>query len=166
MAGEPLMTIVGNAAGDAELRYTPSGAAVCAFTVAVTPRTKRGDSWEDGETQWFRCTAWREMAEQCAESITKGMRLIVHGRFKTRQYEKDGQNRTSIELDVEEVGPSLRYATARVNKMQRSGGNGGGNRQSSGGVAGGNFDDPWATQGSSQPSRGPGSQSTSDEPPF
>src|SRR5688572_2478755 len=101
MAGEPLMTIVGNATADADLRFTPSGAAVAAFTVAVTPRVKKGDEWTDGDTTFFRCTAWREMAEQCAESITKGMRLIVYGRFKTRQYEKDGQTRTSVELDVE-----------------------------------------------------------------
>jgi single-strand DNA-binding protein len=122
MAGEPLLTIVGNATSDAELRFAPSGVAVAAFTVAVTPRVKRGDEWSDGDTTFFRCTAWREMAEQVAETVTRGMRLIVHGRFKTRQYEKDGQARTSIEIDVEEVGPSLRYATATVKKMQRSGG--------------------------------------------
>ena len=150
MSGEPLMTIVGNATGDAELRYTPSGAAVAAFNVAVTPRVKKGDAWEDGQTTFFRCTAWREMAESCAESITKGMRLIVHGRFKTREYEKDGQTRNSIEIEVDEVGPSLRYATARVQKMQRSGG---GHPPA---------DDPWS---SAVPAGSAGSSAQS-EPPF
>ena len=158
MSGEPLMTIVGNAASDAELRFTAGGVAVTAFTVAVTPRVKKGNEWTDGDTTWFRCTAWREMAESCAESITKGTRVIVHGRFKTRQYEKDGQTRTSIEIDVEEVGPSLRWATAKVQKTSR---------QSSGGNApsGGGFDDPWST---STPATLETSRSTTfdDEPPF
>jgi single-strand DNA-binding protein len=142
MAGEPLMTIVGNATSDAELRFTPAGLAVAAFTVAVTPRVKKGDAWEDGQTTFFRCTAWREMAESCAESITKGTRLLVHGRFKTRQYEKDGQTRTSIEIDVEEVGPSLRYATAKVQRMTRS--SGGGQSQP---AQGHGASDPWSTGG-------------------
>lgn len=157
MSGEPLITIVGNAAGDAELRFLPTGVGVVAFTVAVTPRVKKGDSWVDGDTSWFRCTAWREMAEQCAESITKGMRLIVHGRLKTRQYEKDGQTRTSVEIDVEEVGPSLRYAVASVKRMQRSGGD---SRQAQA-PGGGGFDDPWATSGASS-----GPVADSSEPPF
>lgn len=156
MSGEPLMTIVGNATGDAELRYTPSGAAVAAFNVAVTPRVKKGDVWEDGQTTFFRCTAWREMAESCAESITKGMRLIVHGRFKTRQYEKDGQARTSVEIDVEEVGPSLRYAVAKVQKAQRS--SGGGQQ-----AAGGQAYDPWASAVPAGPTK---TANFDDEPPF
>lgn len=150
---EPLITIVGTAGADCQLRFTPQGVAVGTFNVAVTSRVKQGDSWKDGDTTWFRCTAWREMAESCAESITKGTRVIVHGRFKTRQYEKDGQTRTSIEIDVEEVGPSLRWATAQVKKMARS----------SGGSApsGGGFEDPWA---SGTPAR---QQADFDEsPPF
>ena len=150
MSGEPLITIIGNSTSDAELRFTPQGVAVAAFTVAVTPRVKRGDEWADGETSWFRCTAWREMAESCAESIVKGTRLIVHGRFKTRQYEKDGQTRTSIEIDVEEVGPSLRYATAKMQKMSRSGGSG----------QAGDSKDPWA---SASPA---GNQPADLDPPF
>ncbi len=162
MSGEPIMTIVGNATSDVELRFTPSGAGVAAFTVAVTPRTKKGDEWVDGDTTFFRCTAWREMAEQCAETITKGMRLIVHGRFKTRQYDKDGQTRTSVEIEVDEVGPSLRYATAKVNKMQRS--SAGGSQQGGGFGTKVGGDDPWA---SAQASVGQSSQSSfNDEPPF
>lgn len=156
MAGEPLITIVGNATSDAELRFIPSGAAVAAFTVACTPRVKKGDEWADGDTTFFRCTAWREMAEQIAESVTKGMRLIVHGRFKTRQYEKDGQTRTSVEIDVEDVGPSLRYATAKVQKMSRSGGGG---QAASGGAA----DDPWASAAPAPAGRG---SYDDDNPPF
>jgi single-strand DNA-binding protein len=171
MAGEPVMTLVGNAANDAELKYTPSGAALATFTLAVTPRIKQGDSWKDGETTWFRCSVWREMAEQVAETVTKGMRLIVHGRFKTRQYEKDGQTRTSIEIDVEEVGPSLRYATAQVKKMQRSSSDqqGGGGFGSTGSGSSRSRtersvtpnDDPWA---SSVQASGQGA--FPEEPPF
>jgi single-strand DNA-binding protein len=157
MAGEPLITIIGNATSDAELRFSPNGIAVASFTVACTPRVKRGDKWEDGDTTFFRCSIWREAAEQVAETVTKGMRLIVHGRFKTRQYEKDGQTRTSIELDVEEVGPSLRYATAKVQKMQRSGGNSGDQSAS----RGAGFDDPWAN-----PAPATGGGQFDDQPPF
>jgi single-strand DNA-binding protein len=159
MSGEPLMTIVGNAVADAELRYTAGGVAVAAFTVAVTPRVKQGNEWKDGDTTFFRCTVWKETAESVAETVTKGMRLIVHGRFKTRQYEKDGQKRTSVEIDVDEVGPSLRYATARIQKMARSGGGGGA------GQASGSPDDPWAS--SAAPSSAPAKASSfDDEPPF
>jgi single-strand DNA-binding protein len=158
MSGEPLMTIVGNVTSDAELRFTPGGLAVAAVTVAVTPRVKKDNEWKDGDTTFFRCTAWREMAEQIAETVTKGMRVIVHGRFKTRQYEKDGQTRTSIEIDVEEMGPSLRYATAQVKKMARSSGSRSG--QSAG------FDDPWASgaPASADTSRSGGFDDS--EPPF
>lgn len=161
MSGEPLMTIVGNATSDAELRFTPGGVAVAAFTVAVTPRVKQGNDWKDGTTTFFRCTAWKEMAESVAETVTKGMRLIVHGRFKTRQYEKDGQTRTSVEIDVEEVGPSLRYATARVQKMARSSGGG----RSAGSSSGGGFDDPWASSSSAAPA-GSAASDFDSEPPF
>lgn len=162
MAGEPLITVIGNATSDAELRFTPSGAAAATFTVAVTPRVKRNDQWADGDTTFFRCTAWREMGEQVAETVTKGMRLIVHGRFKTRQYEKDGQTRTSVEIEVDEVGPSLRYATAKVQKMSRSGGSNGAGSNGGGGFA----DDPWATSAPT-PSGGSRQGGNFDEaPPF
>lgn len=152
MAGTNI-TVVGNATADCELRYTGSGVGVASWTVAVTDRVKKGDTWEDGSTTFFRCTAWREMAESCAESIVKGTRLIVHGRFKTREYEKDGQTRTSVEIDVDEVGPSLRYATAKVQKMARS--TGGGQQQ------GGGFEaDPWSTSAPAQAS------TVDDSPPF
>lgn len=163
MSGGTLMTIVGNATADCDLRFTSGGIAVAAFNVAVTDRVKKGDEWVDGDTTFFRCTAWREMAEQCAESITKGMRLIVHGRFKTRQYEKEGQTRTSVEIEVDEVGPSLRYATAKVNKMQRT--SGPSDRKP---AQGGGSDDPWASQSTDrQAGFGGQPQSTfSEEPPF
>jgi len=135
MANEPILTIVGNATADAEMRVLNSGAEVATFTVAVTPRVKDGDSWVDGEATFYRCSAWRQHAEPVAETVTRGMRLIVQGRLKTRSYEKDGQTRTSIELDVDAVGPELRYAKATVTKIDRNGG--GGNRGSSGGWSGG-----------------------------
>jgi single-strand DNA-binding protein len=119
MAGEPYITIVGNATADAELRFTPSGAAVCSFSVAQTPRVKQGDSWVDGEPTYYRCSAWRQLGESAAETITRGMRLIVHGRVSSRSYEKDGVKRTSLEVDVEAVGPELRYAIATVKKAER-----------------------------------------------
>lgn len=119
---EPLLTITGNATADAQLRYTPAGAAVCSWTVAQTPRVKKGDEYVDGATTFYRCSAWRQLAEGCAETITRGMRLVVHGRLTTREYEKDGVTRTSIELDVEAVGPELRYATATVTKVSRESG--------------------------------------------
>lgn len=153
-----MMTIVGNATSDADLRYTPNGHAVAAFTVAVTERVKQGDQWVDGSTTFFRCTAWREMAETVSESVTKGMRLIVHGRFKTRQYEKDGQTRTSIEIEVEDVGPSLRYATAKVQKMSRG--------SSGSAPQGGGSDDPWSTATPASSSRGASSFNDSQDPPF
>lgn len=165
MAGEPLITVIGNATSDAELRFTPNGVAAASFTVASTPRIKRGDEWADGDTTFFRCTAWREMAEQVAETVTKGMRLIVHGRFKTRQYEKDGQTRTSIEIEVEEVGPSLRYATAKVEKKSRSD-NGGGGRGNGGGNGARRQQtesDPWAT---AAPAGQGGGSRFEENPPF
>lgn len=140
MSGEPLLTVVGNACADAELRFTASGVAVASFTVAQTPRTKRGDEWVDGATTFYRCSAWRQLAESCAETITRGMRLVVHGRLSTREYEKDGQTRTSVELDVEAAGPDLRYATASVRKLERGSSSAHGASGTGGGAP---ADDPW-----------------------
>lgn len=161
MAGDTVITVVGNLTGDPELRFTPSGAAVANFTVASTPRQfdRQSNEWKDGDTLFMRCSIWREAAENVAESLTKGTRVIVQGRLVQRSYEtREGEKRTVVELQVDEVGPSLRYASAKVTRAQRSGGGGGfggGGNQSSGGGA--SFDnDPWAT-----PAGGP-----SDEPPF
>lgn len=139
MAGETTITVIGNLTNDPELRFTPSGSAVANFTVASTPRTfdRQANEWKDGETLFLRASIWREAAENVAESLTKGMRVIVSGRLKSRSYEtKEGEKRTVIELEVDEIGPSLRYASAKVNRTQRSGGQGGGNF---GGGQGGNF---------------------------
>jgi len=129
MSGETLITICGNVTDDVELKFTPSGAAVANFTVASTPRTfdKNSNAWKDGEALFMRCSLWQQPAENAVESLTKGMRVIVTGRLKQRSYEKDGQKRTVVELDVEEIGPSLKYATAKVTKTSRGGGQGGGN---------------------------------------
>lgn len=124
MANETVITIIGNTTAPAELRYTPSGAAVVNWTVASTPRTfdKNSNEWKDGTTLFMRCSAWREMAENIAETLTdKGMRVVVTGRLTQREYEKDGQKRTVIELEADEVAPSLRYANAKVNRTQRNG---------------------------------------------
>jgi single-strand DNA-binding protein len=182
MAGETVITVIGNLTGDPELRFTPSGAAVANFTVASTPRTfdRQSNEWKDGETLFMRCSIWREAAENVAESLTKGTRVIAQGRLVQRSYEtREGEKRTVVELQVDEIGPSLRYATAKVTRAQRSGGggfgggggggyNGGGAQQ--GGGSGGGFsssgggqsnDDPWATAG---PASSGGS--FSDDPPF
>lgn len=121
MAGETTITIIGNAVDDPELRFTATGAAVAKFRVASTPRTfnKNTSQWEDGEPIFLTCVAWRQMAENIAESISRGTRIIVAGRLKQRSYEKDGQKRTVFEVEVDEVGPSLRYATAKVQRMAR-----------------------------------------------
>lgn len=172
MAGEPEVTIIGNVTGDPELRFTPSGAAVANFTVAQTPRNfnKSTNEYEDGETLFMRCAIWRDAAENVAESITKGTRVIVRGRLKQRSYEKDGQQRTVIEMEVDEVGPSLRYASAKVTKTQRSGGQQGG--QQAGGWGGqqpaqggwggqqqgGQQPDPWASQQPAQQQQRPPQQ--------
>ena len=123
MANEPIITIVGNLTGDPELRTTSSGQSVCNFTVASTPRTlnKQTQAWEDGEAMFVRCSVWREYGENVAQSLTKGMRVIVQGRLQQRSYEHNGERRTSLELQVDEVGPSLRYATATVAKTSRNG---------------------------------------------
>src|SRR6266567_1129072 len=128
MAGETVITVVGNLTDDPELRFTPSGAAVASFTVASTPRTfdKNSNEWKDGDALFLRCSIWRQAAENVAESLTKGMRVVVQGRLRQRSYEtREGEKRTVVELDVEEVGPSLKYATAKVAKASRSAGGGG-----------------------------------------
>jgi len=164
-AGDTNITVVGNLTDDPELRFTPSGAAVANFTVASTPRflDKQTNEWKDGDALFLRCNIWRQAAENVAESLQRGMRVIVTGRLRQRSYEtKEGEKRTVYEVEVDEIGPSMRYATAKVNKVQRSGagGGGGGFSGSPGGSAGGGAaaDDPWATPA---PSGG-----YSDEPPF
>ena len=131
MAGETQITLVGNLTGDPDLRFTPSGAAVANFTVASTPRTfdRQSGEWRDGEAMFINCSVWRQYAEHVAESLTKGMRVIVQGRLKSRSYEtQQGDRRTVFEVDVDEVGPSLRYATAQVTRTS-GGGQGGGTWQ-------------------------------------
>ncbi len=130
MAGDTVITVIGNLTADPELRFTPSGAAVANFTVASTPRAfdRQSNEWKDQETLFMRCSVWREAAENVAESLTKGTRVIVQGRLKARSYEtKEGERRTSTELEVDEIGPALKFATAKVTRAQRNGGNGGGN---------------------------------------
>ena len=177
MAGETPITVIGNLTADPELRFTPSGAAVANFTVASTPRTfdRQTNEWKDGEALFLNCSVWRQAAENAAESLQRGMRVLVSGRLKARSYEtREGEKRTVFEIDVDEVGPSLRYATAKVTKTTRSGGgqgggfSGGGGGQGGGswggnqgggsGHSGGGQSDPWATPGA-----GSGS---SEEPPF
>ncbi|MGO4359194.1 single-stranded DNA-binding protein [Terrabacter sp. 2TAF16] len=164
MAGDTVITIIGNLTADPELRFTPSGAAVANFTVASTPRQfdRQSNEWKDGETLFMRCSVWRDAAENVAESCQRGMRVIVSGRLKSRSYEtKEGEKRTVVEMDVDEIGPSLRSATAKVNKTQRGagggGGFGGGQGQGggwSGGSGGGQAEDPWATGGSAGGAQG------------
>ena len=128
MAGETVITVVGNLTSDPELRFTPNGAAVASFTVASTPRTldRATNEWKDGEALFLRCSIWRQAAEHVAESLTKGARVIIQGRLKQRTFEtREGEKRTVIELDVDEIGPSLRYATAKVVRAARGGGGGG-----------------------------------------
>jgi single-strand DNA-binding protein len=189
MAGETVITVVGNLTDDPELRFTPSGAAVAKFRIASTPRTldRQSGEWKDGEPLFLACNIWRDAAEHVAESLQRGARVIVQGRLRQRSYEtREGEKRTVYELEVDEIGPSLRYATAKVQRMSRSGGGtggggggfgasnggGGGNRQpsSSSGGGGGNFDDPWATaapaQGGGRSGGGGTSSSFDEEPPF
>ena len=142
MAGETIITVVGNLTADPELRFTPAGAAVANFTVASTPRTfdRQSNEWRDGEALFLRCSIWREAAENVAESLTKGQRVIVQGRLKQRSYEtREGEKRSVVELEVDEIGPSLRFATAKAQRAQRggSGGGGGYGGGSGGGYSGG-----------------------------
>jgi single-strand DNA-binding protein len=161
MAGETVLTIVGNLTADPELRFTPSGAAVANFTVASTPRTfdRQSNEWKDGDALFLRCSVWRDAAENVAESLVRGSRVIVSGRLRQRSFEtKEGEKRTVVELDVDEIGPSLRYATAKVNKTSRGGGGFGG--QQSGGQQGGYGGGQQGGQGS----YGGGGQQQSDDP--
>jgi single-strand DNA-binding protein len=171
MAGETTITIVGNLVDDPELRFTPSGAAVAAFRIASTPSrfNKDAQKWEDGDSLFLRCSVWRQAAENVAESLQRGMRVIVQGRLKQREWEtKEGEKRTSYEIDVDEVGPSLKFASAKVTKTQRGGGGGGfGSPQVD--------NDPWASASpapAAQPATGGGggggwnTPGASDEPPF
>lgn len=142
MANEPIITVVGNLADDPELRFTPSGAPVCNFRVLSTPRNKQGDEWVDGEPLALGCAVWRQYAENAAETLTRGMQVIVQGRLKARTYEtREGDKRTVFELDVEHVGPALQYATARVTKATR----GQGGQQAQRQPAQQPQNDPWAT---------------------
>lgn len=186
MAGDTVTTIVGNLAADPELRFTPSGQAVANFTVASTPRTfdRQANEWKDGETLWMRCSIWRDAAEHVAESLHKGDRVIVQGRLKMRSYEQDGQKRTVVEMEADEIGPSLRSASVTVAKVQRqgaAGGTGSPNPWSSGGQgtnvaqAAGQPQDPWAQQAAqgraqTSPTQEPppwgGGQQQYAEPPF
>ncbi|WP_432833460.1 single-stranded DNA-binding protein [Dactylosporangium sp. CA-092794] len=176
-AGDTTITVIGNLTDDPELRFTPSGAAVAKFRVASTPRfmDRSTNEWKDGEPLFLACTVWRQAAENVAESLQRGARVIVSGRLKQRTYEtREGEKRTVIELEVDEIGPSLRYATAKVQKMSRSSGGGGGGFGSGngaggggGGGGGGYNDDPWANAtpaGGGSSSRS--SSSFDDEPPF
>ena len=172
MAGDTIITVVGNLTHDPELRFTPSGAAVASFTIASTPRTydRQSGEWKDGDALFMRCSLWRDAAENVAESLTKGMRVIAQGRLVQRSYTtREGEQRTVVEMQVDEIGPSLRYAKAQVTRNSRGGGNYGGNNAgasngggyggSQGGYnapQGGSAGDPWATGGSS----------FGDEPPF
>jgi len=170
MAGETTITIVGNLTDDPELRFTPSGAAVAKFRVASTPRflDKTSGEWKDGDPLFLSCTVWRQVAENVAESLQRGSRVIISGRLRQRTYEtKEGEKRTVIDLEVDEIGPSLRYATAKVQRMSRSGGGGFGSGGASGGQGGGGgfaSDDPWATAAPASSSSG--GSNFDDEPPF
>ena len=186
MAGETTITVIGNLVDDPELRFTPSGAPVANFRIASTPRTfdRQANEWKDGDALFLSCSVWRQAAENVAESLQRGMKVIVQGRLKQRQYEtREGEKRTVVELEVDEVGPSLAFATAKVVRASRSGGGGGGGYSGGGGqggqsrppASGGN--DPWATP-APQGGQGGGGQAApagdpwgapgagSDEPPF
>jgi single-strand DNA-binding protein len=170
MAGDTVITVIGNLTNDPELRFTPSGAAVASFTIASTPRTldRQTQEWKDGEALFLRCSCWRQMAEHVAGSLTRGSRVMAQGRLKQRSFEtKEGDKRTVIEMEVDEIGPSLRYATATISKATRSdgrpgGGSGGGfgdeprGGDAQAGAARGDAHDPWAA-----PVGGSG-----EEPPF
>ena len=181
MAGDTVITLVGNLVDDPELRFTPSGAAVANFRIASTPRTfdRQSNEWKDGEALFLTCNVWRQAAENVAESLTKGMRVIVQGRLKQRSYEtREGEKRTVFEVEVDDVGPSLTFATAKVNRTPRGGGGGGGGSYGGGGGGGGGggrgqSDDPWASAAPAGASAdrggswgGNNSGGSSDEPPF
>ncbi|MPZ28641.1 MAG: single-stranded DNA-binding protein [Micromonosporaceae bacterium] len=170
-AGDTNITLIGNLTDDPELRFTPSGAAVAKFRVASTPRylDRQSGEWKDGEALFLACNVWRQAAEHVAESLQRGTRVIVSGRLRQRSYEtREGEKRTVYEMEVDDIGPSLRYATAKVQKMSRSSGGGGG---------GGGTDDPWASATPAPPAGGSapaaasaaapaGGSGFDDEPPF
>lgn len=186
MAGDTVITVIGNLTDDPELRFTPSGAAVANFTIASTPSSfnRQTNAWEDGETLFLRCSIWRQAAENVAESLQRGMRVVAQGRLKSRSYEtREGEKRTVFELECDEIGPSLRYATAKVTKASRQsgGGQGGGGGYNQGGgggynqgggyggpqggggqqaPAGGN--DPWASPAPQQPANAGGGAPAND----
>ncbi|MFQ6485609.1 single-stranded DNA-binding protein [Brachybacterium epidermidis] len=186
MANDTVITVIGNLTADPELRFTQSGIAVASFTVASTPRTfdRQANEWKDGEALFLRCSIWRDAAENVAESLEKGTRVVVQGRLKQRSYtDREGNNRTSIELDVEEIGPSLKYATAKPTKVQRGGGGGFSGGGSQGGGYGGNQGGGYSgnqggggygggpqggnpSGGDSDPWAGGGNQGGYDDPPF
>jgi single-strand DNA-binding protein len=170
MAGDTTITVVGNLTADPELRFTPSGAAVANFTVASTPRTfdRQSGEWKDGDALFLRCNIWRQAAENVAESLTRGMRVIVQGRLRQRSFEtKEGEKRTVFELEVDEVGPALRYATAKVNKANRGGGGGGfGGGSGGGGGSAAPADDPWGSAPAAAATSASGGGGFDDEPPF
>lgn len=173
MAGETQITVVGNLTSDPDLRFTPSGAAVANFTVASTPRTfdRQRNEWVDGEALFLRCAAWKQLGENVAESLTKGMQVIVQGRLKSRSYEtKEGEKRTSMELEVDAIGPSLQFATATVNRGGRGGGQPRGN-QSGGGFGRSGFQGDsggfgGGQQGFGGPSQPPAWEQDDNTPPF
>jgi len=166
MAGETIITVVGNLTSDPELRYTQNGLAVANFTIASTPRTfdRAANEWKDGEALFLRASVWRDFAEHVAGSLTKGSRVIASGRLKQRSYEtKEGEKRTSVELEVDEIGPSLRYATAAVTRAQSSGGRGG--------APAGAVEEPWSNNSPQQGSAAGGDVwntpgNFNDETPF
>ena len=185
MANDTVITVIGNLTADPELRFTQSGIAVASFTIASTPRMfdRQANEWKDGEALFLRCSIWRDAAENATESLEKGTRVIAQGRLKQRSFtDREGNNRTSIELDVDEVGPALRYATAKVNKVQRGGGRGGqgfgGGQQGGGQGFGGGQPGGFGGQGGQQggynapqgadadPWAGGGNQGGYDDPPF
>jgi single-strand DNA-binding protein len=168
MAGDTTITVIGNLTADPELRFTPAGAAVANFTVASTPRTfdRQSNEWKDGDALFMRCNIWREAAENVAESLTRGSRVIVTGRLKQRSYEtREGEKRTVIELEVDEIGPSLKYSTAKLTKTSRGGNAGGGNGNGNNASQPRSktpSDDPWG----SAPANAGFSSRNDDEPPF
>jgi single-strand DNA-binding protein len=176
MAGETLITVVGNLTDDPELRFTPSGAAVANFTVASTPRNfnRQTNEWEDAEAMFLRCSIWRQAAENVAESLQRGMRVVVQGRLKARTYEtREGEKRTVFEVEVEEIGPSLKFATAKVNRTSRQGGGGGysgggnsGGGNSGGGNGGGNPGGGGGYSGGGGNAGGGGGQSAPQDDPW
>jgi single-strand DNA-binding protein len=176
MAGETPITLIGNLTADPELRFTPSGHAVAKFTVASTPRTfdRQTSEWRDGDTMFLNCEVWRQYAENVTESLQKGMKVIVTGRLKSRSYETNsGEKRTVFEVEVDEVGPALRNATAKVTKTTSGGGQGGGNWQGSGAGNRSSSNEGgggWAGQSTQaaprQPENDPWASAQSDEPPF